>query len=94
MKYLVNKQDVVDLLMKRSDELIGIYGDIGGACAGAAELVDTFPSFTVGQCKDCVYYCNVLHQGTQFEHGDCDVHDYFYIETDPDNYCGKFKEKK
>ena len=39
VKY-VNKDKAVDKLMQRSRELRGTYGDLGGACAGAARIVE------------------------------------------------------
>lgn len=47
------------------------------------------------RCKDCVYYCNVLRSGTQFEEGDCDAVDEHYISgKKPDDYCSWAKERR
>ena len=40
----ISRQDTINLLMKRADELKGIMGDLGGACNGAAKLVERLPS--------------------------------------------------
>ena len=43
MDELINKQEVVDLLMERASSLRGIPGDLGGACSGAAKLIMQMP---------------------------------------------------
>ena len=43
MDDLINKQEVVDLLMERASSLRGIPGDLGGACSGAAKLIAQLP---------------------------------------------------
>lgn len=37
---LINKKEALTLLQKRSQQLVGIYGDLGGALSGAARLID------------------------------------------------------
>ena len=41
---LIRRNDAKTLLRNRAEELRGVYGDIGGACSGAAKLMDTLPS--------------------------------------------------
>ena len=41
---LINKKEASTLLRKRSQQLVGIYGDLGGACSGAARLIDELPA--------------------------------------------------
>lgn len=36
----IRKNDAVDLLMQRAEQLVGVYGDLGGAASGAAKLVN------------------------------------------------------
>ena len=38
--YLKKKEKLIDLLYQRSDELSEVYGDLGGACSGAAQLLE------------------------------------------------------
>ena len=46
------------------------------------------PTEEIIHCKDCKYYCNVLYQGTQFEYGECDAVDEFYIkDKKPHDFC-------
>ena len=44
MSDLISRQDAIDALTERSQELIGIAGDLGGACKGAASLIKSLPS--------------------------------------------------
>lgn len=44
MSDLINKKEALNLLRKRSQQLVGIYGDLGGAVSGAARLIDELPS--------------------------------------------------
>lgn len=44
MSELINKKEALNLLRKRSQQLVGIYGDLGGAVSGAARLIDELPS--------------------------------------------------
>ena len=55
MDELINKQEVVDLLMERASSLRGIPGDLGGACSGAAKLIMQMPPAEpdIIYCKDC-----------------------------------------
>lgn len=41
---LINKKEALTLLRKRSQQLVGIYGDLGGAVSGAARLIDELPT--------------------------------------------------
>lgn len=41
---LINKKEALNLLRKRSQQLVGIYGDLGGAVSGAARLIDELPT--------------------------------------------------
>lgn len=41
---LINKKEASTLLRKRSQQLVGIYGDLGGALSGAARLIDELPA--------------------------------------------------
>ncbi len=61
MDELINKQKVVDLLKERASSLYGIYGDLGGACSGAAKLIMQMPSTppVIVPC-DYVKACNVV----------------------------------
>ena len=53
------------------------------------------PSGKIIYCKDCKYYCNILYQNTQFEYGDCDVLDNYYIEdVKPYGFCSRAIERK
>ena len=60
MDELINKQEVVDLLKERASSLCGIYGDLGGACSGAAKLIMQMPPTqpVIVPC-DYVKACNV-----------------------------------
>ena len=55
MDELINKQEVVDLLMERASSLRGILGDLGGACSGAAKMIMQMPPAEpkIIYCKDC-----------------------------------------
>lgn len=41
---LINKKEALTLLRKRSQQLVGIYGDLGGALSGAAKLINELPA--------------------------------------------------
>ena len=38
------KKEALTLLQKRSQQLMGIYGDLGGAVSGAAKLINELPT--------------------------------------------------
>lgn len=40
MEEYLKKRQVIEILTDRSQALRGIHGDIGGACSGAASLID------------------------------------------------------
>ena len=58
MDELINKQEVVDLLMERASSLRGIPGDLGGACSGAAKLIMQMPPAEpqIIRCKNCKHW--------------------------------------
>lgn len=43
MDDLISRKNVIDLFAKRRDELIGIYGDLGGAMSGVVKLLNELP---------------------------------------------------
>ncbi len=58
-------------------------------------IYDLSPTEEIIHCKDCKYYCNVLYQGTQFEHGECDGIDEFYIkDKKPYDFCSLARLKE
>lgn len=40
----ISRQEAIDILEQRANELKGVYGDIGGACKGAVGLMRLLPS--------------------------------------------------
>lgn len=58
MSDLINKKEALNLLRKRSQQLVGIYGDLGGAVSGAARLIDELPSADRPQGKWIEMYRN------------------------------------
>ena len=53
------------------------------------------PTEEIIHCKDCKYYSNVLYQGTQFEYGECDAVDEFYIKNKkPHDFCSMARLKE
>ena len=52
-------------------------------------MIEDVPSAEpeVIRCKDCKYYYNVMHGGTQFEYGKCCRT--FVEDVKPDDYCSK-----
>lgn len=44
MKDTIYREDAIEILNKRSEELRGIYGDLGGAAKGASKLMEILPS--------------------------------------------------
>ena len=67
MDELIKRQNAVDFFAKRRDELIGIYGDLGGAMSGVVKLLNELPPETElepcdfckhkDDCGDMALYC-------------------------------------
>ena len=89
MDELINKQKVVDLLKERASSLCGIYGDLGGACSGAAKLIMQMPSAqpVIVPCVDCKYW----HSGScEYPERVVNCQDYYVgdMETEAEHFCG------
>lgn len=83
MDELINKQEVIDLLMERTSSLRGIHGDLGGACSGAAKLIMQMQSAKPKKgkwirdghhirCDQCgVYMCDTDREGDKIPNNFC-----------------------
>lgn len=50
---LIDADAIVATLRKRSQSLKGTYGDLGGACSGAARLIEIIPTVDAIPCSFC-----------------------------------------
>lgn len=87
----INKSDALDILDQLED---AIENGERGFYSQARKIMCDLPSEEIIHCRDCKYYCNVLYPGTQFEHGDCDAVDEFYIrDKKPYDFCSMARLK-
>ena len=92
MSEYINKEGAFDILDQFWDAIengeLGFYSQ-------ARTMMGNLPSEEIIHCKDCIYYYNVLYQGTQFEYSDCDVIDEFYIkDKKPHDFCSLARLKE
>ena len=87
MSNYIDQSDALDILDQFEDAVEN--GEGGFFYSKAREMMSNLPSEEIIHCKDCVYYCNVLYEGTQFEYGYCDgADDFYYIENKkPYDFC-------
>ena len=61
---LIRKEDAVNILTERAKDLKGSYGDLGGACSGAAMLINEIPAVQEEEfewCTTCREYDQEKH---------------------------------
>ena len=95
MSEYVDKLDALDILDQFEDAVEN--GEGGSFYSKAREMIGNLPSEEIIHCKDCVYYCNVLYQGTQFEYGECHKSSFsriFREGTSPNDFCSKSELKE
>jgi hypothetical protein len=93
MSEYVDKLDALDILDQFEDAVEN--GEGGSFYSKAREMMGNLPSEEIIHCKDCVYYCNILRADTQFESGECDAVDEFYIaDRKPYDFCSMARLKK
>ena len=44
MSDLIRREDAIEILSERAESLIGVNGDLGGACRGAMRIIEALPS--------------------------------------------------
>lgn len=85
MSEYINKDDALDILDQLEDAIEN--GELGFYSI-AREMMGNLPTEEIVHCKDCKYYCNILRKDTQFECGECDAIDEFYIKDRyPEDFC-------
>ena len=85
MSEYINKEGALDILDQLEDAIEN--GEVGFYSI-AREMMGNLPTEEIVHCKDCIYYCNILRIGTQFERGECDAVDEFYIKDRyPEDFC-------
>lgn len=92
MNEYINKSNVIDIL----DDLWNRAGNKSrDFYLRLRKAVYDLSTEEIIHCKDCKYYCNVLYQGTQFESGECDAVDEFYItDKKPYDFCSLARLKE
>ena len=81
---LINKKEALTLLQKRSQQLVGIYGDLGGALSGAARLIDELPAADRPEGKWIIHFDDIWPEESTIECSVC--HEEQPLEID-DNFC-------
>ena len=56
----ISRSEIVSALKERAETLKGIYGDIGGACSGAAKLAESMPPATYTKIKPPPDYARII----------------------------------
>lgn len=83
---LINKKEALNLLRKRSQQLVGIYGDLGGAVSGVARLIDEFPSADRPQGEWLIE--KTCYDNYNYRCSYCDWYEtHAYPDVEPYNFC-------
>ncbi|MBP5782056.1 MAG: hypothetical protein J6W04_00800, partial [Bacteroidales bacterium] len=64
MSDLIRREDAINALSGRAKSLRGEFGDLGGACSGAAKIIEALPSAEDEEfewCHDCKEYDQKQH---------------------------------
>ena len=107
MSDLIRREDAIDAIQKRADEIDSVYSAFWEGLKIAQDIVEKVPSAEpeIIRCKDCKHWKQQIdYQGKLLSFGFCESEDMWcslygettevaHIDTDDNHYCG-FAERR